>query len=257
MVASLVASRQTEHLREHYKQTSQCDRCGEEPHGGTVLQTEIEVGRGGKTLFVVALYRSSLARGPGDLYLHHQPNNSPNKSQYILLEAAYTERDSNKKLFLPLRPIGAPTDEKAHVIFESSDPKLVSLLEQMLAIDKAADESKLIEFIASHPEIQKAGSFEGLVRFGYELKSTDTEQLAALEKNLADDFIIMVDGRRPEIGIPLTTLLLGLGLGIYLLVQWLREKTGRPIVILGTKRPSITSTWMTSAPPSSTADLVS
>jgi hypothetical protein len=63
----------------------------------------------------------------------------------------------------------------------------------------------------------------GLVRFGIDLQEKDRNKLDSLDQNLASDFIIIDEGKKPELGVSAAMFFVGL-----LLLFWQVKRVAKP-----------------------------
>lgn len=99
--------------------------------------------------------------------------------------------------FVPVRAKGQSVDAKVSVILSTSDTGILALIREMKAI---GNEQDALSFVLKNRErLYPERSVNGIVQFGIELKDRDREKLAGLNSDLASDFIIISDGKSPEL----------------------------------------------------------
>lgn len=141
------------------------------------------------------------------------------KATGFIAEATFEEKFGKlTQLYIPLyAPL--PADElnedslaealKCHVILATKNPKY---LEVMSSFKKMSPEEQQAYEIEHEQELLISGAFTGLVRFGIEQKGKDYDQLAKLNPNLVKDFVILDEGKQPELGF--SALMFAIGLAI-------------------------------------------
>ena len=122
----------------------------------------------------------------------------------------------SKEAFIPLHSPNAK-DDKVHVLVATSAPETLELLRQLEA---APNDAEAIELLVQRKDALYAKrTVKGLVRFGIEMKDEDREKLASLDKNLVEDFVVLDEGKKPEMGLNLSLM----GIGLLFGVLWIRS----------------------------------
>src|SRR5262249_19004321 len=115
-----------------------------------------------------------------------------------------------EELFIPVRGLEPNGPKEIYVVLATKDPELISFVREM-SENKSTE--KAIAFLLKHKDqLTVKRDVRGMVRFGIDLKEKDREKLVSLNGKLAKDFIILDDGREPEVATSLV--LFGLGLTI-------------------------------------------
>ncbi len=142
------------------------------------------------------------------------------------------------ELYIPVKAAGSETNGKTiEILFATKDPALMKTMERLREIK---DEQAALAFLMEHPdEIYPTRTITGMIRFGIDLKESDRDKLASLDRNLSKDFIILDDGKSPELIVAIIVLAGGLFLG-YLL---LKNNPSKPT------DPAAPGTLPTPAPP--------
>jgi len=154
-----------------------------------------------------------LARRPSGIWLKLEG------CQVSLIEGSYFERGGRiEELFLPLRPADEPEQEKSQkiqVLLSTKDPKLLNLARQLRDIK---DQGQFLKFaLENRDQVFAKKNVEGLMRFGVDLDDDDRKKLAGLDKELAADFLILDEGKKPSFATSLGMLGGGLVLALVLL----------------------------------------
>ena len=122
----------------------------------------------------------------------------------------YEGGDKAVRLFLPLRAPGAgadAADRKTRIVLDSKDD---ALLARVNAGDLAVG----------------AGTYEGLVKFGIELRDKERKRVAEVVDDVHEDFVLLDHGERPKLGLFLGVFLAGLGLAGFVVWRVLRHFRG-------------------------------
>lgn len=131
----------------------------------------------------------------------------------FLIEAMFEERLGEiKQAYIPVRDPGSEGSGQIHVLLATKDPQILSIMQQLKASKTPADQLKVL---AVHKDkALQTRTIQGLVRFGIDLKDDDRKKLAALDKSLSKDFIIVDEGEKPDL-----TMGLGMtGIGLVILI---------------------------------------
>jgi len=100
------------------------------------------------------------------------------------------------ELFIPVRSASEKEPVKDTVLLATRDPELMKTLREM---ESQPSEEALKEWIARNVErVFMRRDVKGLVQFGVELDTKQRRKLAKLQDNLAPDFIILSEGKKPE-----------------------------------------------------------
>jgi hypothetical protein len=144
-----------------------------------------------------------------------------------LIEGSYFERNGKiEELFMPLRAAEeqeSDKGQKVQMLLASKDPELLRLAQQLKDIKDQGEFLRLA--VEKRDQIYAQRSVEGLVRFGVDLDKDDREKLANLDKELAPDFLILDEGKRPSFGTSLAMVGGGLVVGVLLLVGLVSQKS--------------------------------
>jgi hypothetical protein len=119
-----------------------------------------------------------------------------------LMEASYTENGGKAtEIFLPARGAQELEGTRAHVLVATKDGTLLSVANQLL---ETKDEAALMRYALDHHEqILSTRDIEGLVRRGVDLDDEERTKLESLDATLAEDFVILDEGRTPGVMGPL------------------------------------------------------
>jgi hypothetical protein len=103
------------------------------------------------------------------------------------------------ELYIPVRSASAKEPGKEardNIVLMTRDPALMKTIYEM---EKIPNEKEFKEWLARNADrLLVRRDVKGLVQFGVELKTEERRKLASLQDNLAKDFIILDEGKRPE-----------------------------------------------------------
>jgi hypothetical protein len=128
------------------------------------------------------------------------------------VEQALYMKDSKpiRKLYVPVRPRGAPRTQPALALYETWRPELISLFNRLESAANVEEVARILDaqkdFLARFSEIR------GLIRFGIDLKSGERDELARVSGYLDPRFFILQENSRPELGLGIFLTLAGLGI---------------------------------------------
>mgnify|MGYP000480610768 CR=1 FL=1 len=119
-----------------------------------------------------------------------------------IFNSAYTESfgGSSRELYVPL-VTGESDDGPIHLLFRTTDPEIMALggeLEQLESLDESEALLKLSELAAS---LRPQRDVEGLVQFGLESGKDEDKVKDLFRGELADDCLILEDGKKPSVGL--------------------------------------------------------
>jgi len=101
------------------------------------------------------------------------------------------------ELYIPVRSANAREQTKDHVLLMTRDPELMKLLREM---ESQASKADLDLWLARNTDrLHVRREVKGLVQFGVDLNAKARRKLARLQDNLAPDFIILEEGKEPEL----------------------------------------------------------
>ena len=155
-----------------------------------------------------------------------------------LLDASFKRyKDSNTvtEAYVPVRGTEEDKDAKFNILVATKDPQTLDLLATMRRADtdEAARKFVLDNLVKLFPH----RDVRGLVRVGIDLKEEDRKKLAALDNNLAPDFIILDEGAAPGFLWPSLMLVGGVGILGFMawrFTRWLNKGTGvrqEPVIL--------------------------
>jgi hypothetical protein len=125
-------------------------------------------------------------------------------------------------LFIPVRSASEKEPVKDTVLLATRDPELMKTLHEM---ESQPSQEAVKEWVARNVDrVFQRRDVKGLVQFGVELDSRQRSKLARLQKDLAPDFIILDDGKKPEVTQSFGYLALG---GVFLIISVVMVKRSR------------------------------
>ena len=134
----------------------------------------------------------------------------------------YRNVEVPSELFIPVRSAAEKEPVKDTVLLATRDPELMKTLREM---ESQASREDLKEWIARNTDrVFMRRDVKGLVQFGVELDARQKRKLAKLQDNLAPDFIILEDGKRPEVTQSIGYLALG---AVFVVISVVVVRRGR------------------------------
>lgn len=144
--------------------------------------------------------------------------------QLNLTRASYLSYASSAdpyEYYVPVESCNSPTG-KVHILLKTADPELKATIAEMnkLNSDAAARAWVLKNYRRAFPRLD----VRGLVRYGIDLKSSERDQLAHAEKNIAQDFIILDSDSQPSFAAGIACTITGFALLATLLLYSNRKR---------------------------------
>lgn len=146
-----------------------------------------------------------------------------------VLDAAFSQGrfdKSAKEVFIPYVPKDADDeDRKVHVLLKTKNPDILRFIEESREMEEklgpdATEQQQAelaIEIVAKLVKsVEIDRPINGLVEFGINSNSKETEKLRSLFPRLAEDFVVLQDGKKPEFGLGLFMLLAGCAVGYFI-----------------------------------------
>lgn len=130
-----------------------------------------------------------------------------------LLESAQRESIGGKiqEVFIPVR---ANQSEKGpvKVLLSTKDADTIAAMQSIAsASNSGGNEAAVFKALASNAsQVFRTRDISGLVRFGLDADSKTRAKLAGLDMQLAKDFIILDEGKKPELGVSIGLFVMGL-----------------------------------------------
>ena len=129
--------------------------------------------------------------------------------------------DNVKEAYIP---IFDPKDEdkksKIKILLATKNPETLDLVRQLSELKSEEEAMKFM--VANMDKVLAERDVQGLVRFGIELDDDDAREIKKISPNLAEDFIILDEGKKPEWH-SVILLPLGLFLGYFLYFRSKKE----------------------------------
>ncbi len=131
-----------------------------------------------------------------------------------LLESAHRESSITGKIeevFIPVR-VDENDSGPVKVLLATKDKETLATLEAISSAGgKTGSQEAVLKAVAGHAsQVLRVRDISGLVRFGIDADSKTRDKLAGLRMRLAKDFIILDEGKKPELGLSLILLVIGL-----------------------------------------------
>jgi len=134
----------------------------------------------------------------------------------------YQNVEIPSELFIPVRSASEKEPVKDTILLATRDPELMKTVREM---ESQPSLEELKEWIARNTgRVFMRRDVQGLVQFGVELDRGEKRKLAKLQINLAPDFIILEEGKRPEITQSIGYLALG---AVFVVISVVVVKRGR------------------------------
>jgi hypothetical protein len=131
---------------------------------------------------------------------------------------------SVSEVYIPLHPKDAPSGSKIPALLLTRDAEVLDLVREMKALP---DEKTTLEFFIKNRErLFPVRDVRGLLQFGIESSDKKRRKVAALNDNLTADFVVVEEGKRPEVGSSLFFVVAGF---VAMWLCWFRKS--------GTKSP--------------------
>ena len=156
---------------------------------------------GGQGLYTVAKNRK-----PFEVSCQSYPQVQPSQEwleltgcSLSLLDASYTETSGSvTELFIPARGESDAEGSPVHVLVATKDPELLGLANQLVKIE---DQGEMMRFSLEHGDrMFPTRDVTGLVRYGVDLDDDERAQLQGLDDALAENFVILDEGKEPGFG---------------------------------------------------------
>ena len=139
-------------------------------------------------------------------------------SAYACLErAGYVE-----EMFIPLNAVDSPPDSKAPVILSVKDPTKIDELTKWFEAEDSSEVKRNI------PELLKQTQFSGLIRFSTTEDSTTRARMANFSLRVTDDYLVLSEGKRPDMLTGILCLIGGLVAAVYVYTAYHKPQPGPP-----------------------------
>lgn len=128
-------------------------------------------------------------------------------------------------LYVPLVPPGTDSSKsQIHVLVLTKDPGLLDFTNQMQQMENSnVNETDATAFLIRNADrLHIKRPVMGLAQFGIEANDKKTRKVRELYSNLADDVIILEEGKKPDTFLGLGMLIGGLIMAGLLVKSWLR-----------------------------------
>ncbi len=117
-----------------------------------------------------------------------------------VMEATYMTRGSGEvtdEIYLVLAPRGASATQPVHYLLATKDPDVIAVVKEMAAID-GKDKRALYGFLAKNiTRLVRDKDVIGMPQTWLDRSNKTDKRLRESNKNLADDFVILDEGRQP------------------------------------------------------------
>ena len=162
--------------------------------------------------------------------------------------------DDKDKIYVPLSPEGEDKPgTKIHVLVEldkEKDAATVKLVDELGELDKSnQSEEKILQYaLKNRAKLFPTRPVEGMIKFGInDIKSSERQKIAALNSDLAPDFVVLEENAHPNGGTSILMFIGGLALTLFSLAGFLggKDKKGAP----PTATPGASAPPPTSGPP--------
>ena len=157
---------------------------------------------GGQSLYTM-LTSSKLQSFTIEEYLEQSPDDKWIEITGCTLDhsdAVWMESRFGDKIKEAYIPIYLPNDENEEsnvkLLLAAKDPDTLDLVKQLSQLD--SDEEALKYAIANLDKIIVKRDVKGMVRFGIEMDDKEAREIKEISHNLADDFVILDEGMKPD-----------------------------------------------------------
>jgi hypothetical protein len=181
---------------------------------------------GGQGLYTALSNRKPTVMGY-DQYVKEKPNSAWISLTNCILDmtdASYrTVKGSSTpmELFIPVHGVEEKS-QQIQVMLATKSPELMATLREMQGLKSEQDATawalKNQERVFPHRDVS------GLVRFGLDMNEKDRSKIKELQANLANDFIILDDGKAPSLGKSLGFLVGGVMVLGIIIMMFLRNR---------------------------------
>jgi len=116
---------------------------------------------------------------------------------YKTVRSKYTPASSARitEAYVPLRAPGQTLKDPCFAVLATQDPAIIAQLEELRQVK---NETELTSFITKHKDsVQPRRDVSGLVKFGIE-SGSESGKLGGLSRNLAPGFIVLAEGKKPN-----------------------------------------------------------
>lgn len=134
-----------------------------------------------------------------------------------LLESAHRERLGKiAEIYIPVRPVGESEEAPVRILLETKNPETIAALEK---IKQAGDsEEEALDALAETADkLVVTRDISGLIQFGIDSDSKTRRKLSELDMNLADNFVILEEGAKPDLSMSVGLLVVGVLIGFFML----------------------------------------
>ncbi len=156
---------------------------------------------GGQSLYTVLTNRQPLAISFAD-YARERPSAKwveLKDVEWDLVDSIYSGfAGTVSKAYVPLRVPGDESEGKVQVLLLTKNPEVIKLLEEIKA---APNDIAALKLMVEKQELMRTPrTVRGLVMFGIESKDKERRKIAKLSDNLAADFTVIEEGKKPDAG---------------------------------------------------------
>lgn len=134
-------------------------------------------------------------------------------------------------IYVPARAVGNEDTDSPPIemLVKIDDPKITQTVKELKELDKGTDEAAL-KYALSHAEqLLVERTLTGTLADGFDaVDSSDESAIRSAGASLADDFVILQEGAKPDIGGRIFMLLGGIGLSLLGLFYIFFKKPARP-----------------------------
>ena len=116
---------------------------------------------------------------------------------YKTMRSKYASANSSRitEAFVPLRAPGQSLDDPCYAVLATQDAAILGQLEELRQVK---NDSELNSWIAKHKNnVKPQREVTGLVKFGIET-GMESGKLGGLQRNLAPGFIVLAEGKKPN-----------------------------------------------------------
>ncbi|QJE97801.1 hypothetical protein [Luteolibacter luteus] len=150
---------------------------------------------------------------------------------HAVYNAGITQKSEAREIYVPVVAPGSDSSsEPIKLLLLTKDPQLVKFINDGNKLDESLSEEQALEFMLKNVDkLRPARDVQGLVQFGIDSNDKRRRKIADLYKNLADDAVILEDGKKPDIAQASFFLFGGLALGGVLALRSFKKSSPPPL----------------------------
>ncbi|QEH38813.1 hypothetical protein OJF2_74230 [Aquisphaera giovannonii] len=194
-----------------------------------VLIAVVMVIGGGQGLYMGLVHRECRVLSY-DEFVKEKPRHGwfqVNGCRLNLVEAMYRSKliGGVKEAYIPVRGTSGE-DSPTHLLVLTKDPEILGTINDLRKLDKGDEAAALKALAANRDRLVSTRDVKGMLQYGIDVKSRVGDRLSRLDSSLAPDYVILEEGKAPELGFSLFIFLGGLALSGYLAYRLFSRPSG-------------------------------